>query len=99
MAASDSPTLLVSEKTVAVAGQSEALSTESQRVRCVTVVAKTSNTGQVYLGGADISSATNTGLGPGDSLEIPGQSWLDLADIHIDVDAGGDGVDFYAVKG
>ena len=53
MAASNSPTLLVSEKTVSAAGTAEALAT-AQRVKSVTVVAKTANTGQVYVGGSDV---------------------------------------------
>ena len=98
MAASNSPTLLASEKTVATAGQAEALSSTAQHIRSLTIVAKTSNTGQVYVGGADVASSTNDGLAPGDALEIPCENWLDLADLYIDVDTNGEGVDFYAVK-
>ncbi len=98
MAASNSPTLLTSEKTVTTAGTAEALSATSQRMRNLTIIAKASNTGQVYVGGSDVSSSSNDGLAPGDSLEIPVDSWLDLADIYVDVDTNGEGVDFYAVK-
>ena len=97
MAASNSPTLLASEKTVSAAGTGEALAT-TQRVKSVTVVAKTANTGQVYVGGSDVASSTNAGLAPGDVIEIPAENWLDLADIYVDVDTNGEGVDFYAVK-
>ena len=97
MAASNSPTLLASEKTVTTAGTAEALSS-SQRVRSLTIVAKSTNTGRVYVGGSDVASSTNAGLAAGDSLEIPVVTWLDLADIYIDVDTNGEGVDFYAVK-
>ena len=98
MAASNSPTLLASAKTVATAGQAEALSASSQRVRSLTLIAKTSNTGQVYVGGSDVSSSTNDGLAPGDALEIPADNWLDLTDVYLDVDTNAEGVDFYAVK-
>ena len=98
MAASNSPTLLTSQKTVAAAGTAEAMSSTSQRVRSVTIVAKSSNTGQVYIGGSDVASTTNAGLAPGDALEIPSESWLDLSDVYIDVDTNGEGIDFYGVK-
>ena len=98
MAASNSPALLASEKTVTSAGTAEALVGSSQRVRSLTLVAKASNTGQVYIGGSDVSSSTNDGLEPGDVVTIPAETWLDLNDIYIDADNSGEGVDFYAVK-
>ena len=98
MAASEAPTLVSSEKTVTVAGTQEALSA-SQRVKSVTLIAKTGNTGQVYVGGSDVASSTNDGLAPGDSLIVPAVGWLDLSEIYVDVDVNGEGVDFYAVKG
>ena len=97
MAASQTPTIVSSEKTVTAAGTAEALAA-SKRVRSVTIIAKASNTGQAYVGGSDVASTTNDGLDPGDELEIPSENWLDLADIYIDVDTNGEGVDFYAVK-
>ena len=88
MAASNSPTLLSSEKTVAA----------TQRIHSVTLIAKTGNTNKVYVGGSDAASTTNDGLAAGDALEIVADNWLDLADIFIDVDTNAEGVDFYAVK-
>ena len=98
MAASNSPALLASEKTVASAGTAEALVGASQRVLSLTVVAKTSNTGRVYIGGSDVTSSTNDGLEPGDVMTISAENWLDLNDIYIDADNDGEGVDFYSVK-
>ena len=98
MAASETPTLIASEKTVSAAGTAEGLSASSQRVKSVTVIAKTGNTGQVYVGGSDVASSTNDGLAPGDVLEVPAEGWLDLADVYVDVDTNGEGVDYYAVK-
>jgi len=95
MAASNSPTLLSSEKTVTTSGTAEALAA-TDKVNGVLVIAKTGNTGQVYVGGSDVATTTNDGLDAGDALELPG--WLDLADIYIDVDTSGEGVDFYATK-
>ncbi len=98
MAASETPTLISSEKTVSAAGTAEALSSTSQRVKALTLTAKAGNTGQVYIGGSDVAAATNDGLAAGDTLEIPAVNWLDLNDIYLDADTNGEGVDFYAVK-
>ena len=98
MASSETPTLVSSEKTVSAAGTAEALSSSSQRVKSLTLISKTSNTGQVYVGGSDVASTTNDGLAPGDTLEVPTENWLDLSAVYIDVDTNGEGVDFYAVK-
>ena len=98
MAASETPTLISSEKTVTAAGTAEALTASSQRVKSLSVIAKAGNTGQVYVGGSDVASTTNDGLAPGDTLMIPSLSWLDLKGVYIDVDVSGEGVEFYAVK-
>ena len=95
--ASESPVIVASEKTVASAGTAVALS-GSQRVKAVTIIAKSTNTGKVYLGGSDVSSSTNGGLAAGDSLNFEAVNWLDLADIYVDADTNGEGVDFYGVK-
>lgn len=97
MAVSNSPTFVSGEKTVTASGTREALAS-AQRVKSLTIVAKTGNTGQVYVGGDDVSTSTNDGLYPGDSVRIPAVNWLNLADIYLDVDTGGEGVDYYAVK-
>jgi len=97
LADSNTPTMLTSEKTVTSAGTAVALHA-AQRVKSVTIVAKISNTGQVYVGGSDVASATNDGMAPGDSLSIPAENWLDLNDLYVDSDVNGEGVDFWAVK-
>ncbi len=70
----------------------------ANRVKSVVIIAKTGNTGQVYVGGSDVATTTNDGLDAGDSLEIESAGWMDLAAIYLDVDTNGEGVDFYAVK-
>jgi hypothetical protein len=95
VAASNSPTLLSGEKTVTTSGTAEAIAAANV-VEALTIIAKAGNTGQVYVGGSDVTTSTNDGLDAGDVLEIPGP--LDLADIYIDVDTNGEGVDFYANK-
>jgi hypothetical protein len=98
MANSEGPVLLSGEKTVAVAGTAEPLVGASRRVKSVVIVAKNGNTNRVYLGGPDVASTTNDGLGAGESLNIEAEGWLDLADIYLDAAVNGEGVDFYAVK-
>ncbi len=98
MAASETPTLVSGDKTVTAAGTAESLGA-SQRVRSITIVAKDNNTGRVYVGGSDVASTTNRGLQAGDVLTHTSASgWLDLADVYVDVDVSGEGVDYYAVK-
>ena len=98
MAASETPTLVSGDKTVAAAGTAEALGT-AQRVRSITVVAKDNNTGRVYVGGSDVATTVNRGLGAGDVLtHTSAGGWFDLADVYVDVDVSGEGVDYYAVK-
>lgn len=91
------PVLISGEKTVAVAGTRVALAA-AQRVKSLTVIAKVGNTGQVYLGGSDVAATTNDGLDARESLDIAPVNWLDLADLFLDADVNGEGVDFYAVK-
>lgn len=98
MANSETPTLISGEKTVTATGTAEALVSASQRAKAVTIIAKTGNTGQVYVGGSDVATSTNDGLDAGEALSIEAAGWLDLTDIFLDVDTSGEGVDFYAVK-
>ncbi len=98
MANSEGPVFLAGEKTVATAGTADPLVATSQRVKSLVVIAKKANTNQVYQGGADVASTTNDGLDAAESLTIEAVGWLDLADIYLDVDTNGEGIDFYAVK-
>ena len=64
----------------------------------VTIIAKTGNTGKVFVGGSDVASSTNEGLAAGAAIEIsPSRGHvIYLGDIYIDVGTNDDGVDFYA---
>ena len=97
MANSESPNLISGEKTVTATGTAEALAT-ANRIKSVVIIAKTGNVGQVYVGGSDVATNTNDGLDAGETLSIEAVGWMDLADIYLDVDTNGEGVDFYAVK-
>ena len=93
---------LSTEKTVTAAGTAEALLAFGDirdRWRAVTLIMKAGNTGKVYIGGPDVDSNTNDGLSAGDVLDL-GKDYqsshiFDLADIFIDVDTSGEGVDIY----
>ena len=95
--ASESPHILSGEAFVTTGGTAVALSA-SRRVRSVSIRAKAGNTGQVYVGGSDVDSTVNDGLDAGESISFDSVGWMDLADIFIDADTNGEGVDFYAVK-
>ena len=45
-----------------------------------------------------MAATTNDGLDAAESPTIEAVGWLDLADIFLDVDTNGEGIDFYAVK-
>ena len=98
MANSETSAFISGEKGVAAGGTAEALVSASQRVKSVTIIAKSGNVGQVYVGGSDVASTTNDGLDAGESLDIVAVNWMDLADVYVDVDTNGGGIDFYAVK-
>ena len=95
--ASESPHILAGEAIVTTGGTAVALSA-SRRVRSVSIRAKAGNTGQVYVGGSNVDSTVNDGLDAGESISFDSVGWMDLADIFVDADTNGEGVDFYAVK-
>lgn len=97
MANSETPVVISGEKTVTAAGTAEAIS-GAKRVKSITIIAKAGNLGQVYVGGSDVASTTNDGLDAGETLSFEAVTWMDLADIYLDVDTNGEGVDFYAVQ-
>ncbi len=98
MANSEGPVLLSGQRLVSTAGSAESLVSSSRRVKRVQIVALSTNTGQVYVGGSDVATTTNGGLGASGSIALEAEGWMDLKDIYVDADTDGEGVDFYAVK-
>jgi hypothetical protein len=90
--------LFVGELAVSATGTAEAISS-TRLIRSILIIAKAANTGQVYIGGADIATATNDGLDAGQSIEFSWAGGMDMALIFVDVDTNGEGVDFYALSG
>lgn len=87
------------EKTVTSAGTAEALDTSTPFLmyRAMTIIAKAGNTGQVYVGGSDVSSSLNDGLDAGEIVEFATSSHEYLfKNTFIDVDVNGEGVEVYA---
>ena len=84
-------TLLSGSKTVASSATPEAVGT-SQRIRAVMIQAKSTNTGDVRVGN---SNSQDWRLDANDSVTIAVE---DLADVYVDVDVNGEGVNFLAVK-
>ena len=85
-------------QTVSSAGTAVALETSFKLCRSLTIIAKSANTGQVFVGGSDVASGTNSGLDANQSISISSDNGLDMSDIYIDVGTNDDGVDFYAVR-
>ena len=98
MANSEGTVLLWGQKLVATAGTAEALVASTRRVKRVQIVALSSNTKPVYVGGSDVASTTNGGLTASGSISLEAEGWMDLKDIYVDADADGEGVDFYGVR-
>ena len=98
MANSEGPVLLSGQKLVATAGAAEALVASAKRVKRLQVIALSSNTKPVYVGGSDVASTTNGGLTASGSISLEAEGWMDLKDIYVDADVDGEGVDFYGVR-
>jgi ABC-type Fe3+ transport system substrate-binding protein len=91
------------KKTVGTAGTAEALVSSatdgSDHFGSVTLKALAANVGQVYVGGSDVASSTNSGLDAGETLTLASATKkLNLSDIYLDVGTDDDGVDFYAMR-
>ena len=98
MANSEGPVLLSGQKLVATAGAAEALVASTKRVKRLQVIALSTNTKPVYLGGSDVSSTTNGGLVASGSISLEAEGWMDLKAIYVGADVDGEGVDFYGVR-
>ncbi len=91
------PNLIPGEKTVTTAGAAVPLVAASLIVSGIAIVAKSTNTGKIYVGGQGVDNTVNDGLAAGKGLNINPKTHLDLALVYIDADTNGEGVDFWAV--
>ena len=78
MANSEGAVLLSRQKLVTTAGAAEALVASAKRVKRVQVIALSTNTKPVYVGGSDVASTTNGGLAASGSISLEAAGWMDL---------------------
>lgn len=77
-------------KTVASAGTAVALAAATT-ISKVIIRANEGNSGKIYVGGSSVSSTSGAWLLPTESMELEID---DLAEVYIDADSDGDGVQF-----
>lgn len=83
-------------KVVTTAGTRVALSADKLLSASLVVEALPTNTGNIYVGGIDVSSSNGIILQPGQSVSIPGpeihgnQYEIDLAQVYLDAGTNGD---------
>ena len=83
------------QQDVAAAGvTAEALVATATYVKSVTIRAKDTNTGIVYVGDSAVAAANGLILNPNDVLTIERENEFNLADIYVDVATSADGVSF-----
>jgi len=87
--------LKAGEKVVANSGTAEAIDS-GWSFYGLSINAKAGNAGQVYIGGADVTTSTNDGYAAGEGERFLFRSPTDIAGVFIDADNNGEGVDFTA---
>jgi len=90
-----------SNKDVTTAGTAVALSATSLLVSSVTIEAKATNTGVIYVGSSTVSSADNDGLAATESINWESDEntgTIDLAAQYIDSSVNGEGVNIWYVE-
>lgn len=90
IALSGSNTPKSGQKNVTTAGTQVALGT-TQVYKELTVIAKATNTGNIYVGDSTVDSTTGAILPAGGFLTF---HFVDIADVYIDSDVNGEGVSF-----
>ena len=92
--------LTTGSKTVTAAGTRERLVAVASNVsaKAVSIIAKESNTGLVYVGDDTIASTNSPDLNPGDAVQVNAEEPFNLSDIYLDVSVNGEGVDYCAVS-
>ena len=92
---SKSPYTITGEKIVAVAGVAEPIIDSDEFVKTITIKAKSSNSGNIYLGGDDVDDTVNDGIPSNEGVIIDIPYGFSLNKIYINADTDGEGVDFY----
>ena len=86
-------TIYNGQKNVTTAGTRAVLGT-SQAILSITITAKLTNTGNIYVGNSSVTSSNGAILSAGDSLSLDTN---DISNVYIDSDVSGEGVSYIAV--
>lgn len=101
MATSETTFAMFGTQAIASAGTAEQLIGSTRRkVKSITLMAYSGNTGQIFYGGSDVDSSTQNGLDAGETVTInaPDNAAFDASEIWIDSGTSSDGADFVAYK-
>ena len=83
-------------KTVSSSGTAEPLAATSTPCWRADILAKTGNSGKIYIGGADVHHGTLPAValqaGEAYSLDCPAGCRIDLSNVYLDADVNGEGV-------
>ena len=90
-------TLPIGTVTVAQAGTPVAVVSSGHAVTAVSLKARPTNAGPVYVGDVTVSSANGYRLEPGDALTLSFRETVDLRRFHVDADNSNDRLDFAGV--
>ena len=89
------------QKTVDTAGTAEAILTSGDTLwHSVTILALTTNAGQVFVGGSGVSSTNNQGLDSGEAVTLTPHRGHEVAldDIFMDVGTNGEGAEIWVAR-
>jgi large exoprotein involved in heme utilization and adhesion len=90
--------VITATETVDSAGTAQAVVTSEVMTHSVEVSALDANTGDIYVGGSNVSSTNTIGLSAGETVTITapttdkGPEMLDLSTVFIDADTSTEGV-------
>ena len=87
--------LLTGQKNVTVAGTAESMMGAATPTRSLTIKAKRSNTGLIYVGPSTVTSANGHILSRGQSMDMELDNSAD--EVYVDASVSGDGVSFAAL--
>lgn len=100
MATSVTQSHIFGGKTVASAGTAEKIDATERPVSAVMLIARSTNSGRIFYGGADVASTTQAGLEPGESVVFGSieEEPFQITSVFINAAISADGVDFVATR-
>ncbi len=70
----------------------------SYTLQSILLIAHSDNVGRIFYGASDVTSSTQKGLLPGESVTITGKRPFLITTIYFDAGTAGDGIDFVGVR-